>query len=77
MERGEFVDRHGDDVYELEAIPPADLQSILKQAIDSVIDVDAFNAEINREKQESDYLNDVRKAVKKLLSDLPELKGPA
>ena len=46
-----FVERHGSDqVYELEAIPPAALQQILRDAIDSVIDVDAFNYEIEDEK---------------------------
>jgi hypothetical protein len=75
--RPKFVKNHGDDVYELEAIPPAELQSILRNAIDSVIDVDAFNAEVDREKEDQTYLNGVRKAVKKMLSGIPELKGKA
>src|SRR5947209_4478392 len=35
-----FVERHGEHVFELEAIPPATLQECLRHAIDSVIDVD-------------------------------------
>jgi hypothetical protein len=39
--------------------------------------VDAFNAEIEREKQDAAYLDGVRKAVKKSLSGIAELKGQA
>jgi ParB-like chromosome segregation protein Spo0J len=73
--RKKFVDRHGDDVYELEAIPPADLQTILEEAIDSVIDIDAFNAEVDREKEDAVYLESVLRTVKKTLEGIRELNG--
>jgi hypothetical protein len=44
-----FVERHGDDVFELEAVPPERLQEVLREAIDSVLDIEAFNAEVRRE----------------------------
>jgi hypothetical protein len=70
-----FVEAHGDDVYELEAIPPASLQNILEEAIDRVIDVDAFNAEVEREKRDAAYLDGVRKVVKNILEGVQELSG--
>jgi hypothetical protein len=49
-----FFDKHGGDVFELEAVPPEKLQQILKDAILSVIDIDAFNRE--QELEEADRL---------------------
>jgi hypothetical protein len=42
-----------------------------------VIDVDAFNAEIDREKEDARFLEGVRKVVKKNLEGIPELNGEA
>src|SRR5207244_8163168 len=39
-----FAQRHGDDVYELEAVPPEGLEMILRRAIDGVLDVEALTA---------------------------------
>src|SRR5262249_49904329 len=50
---GGFAERHGDDVFELEAVPPEQLQEILRRAIDSVMDLDAFNAEVAAEKRDA------------------------
>ncbi len=61
--RDKFVERFGDDVYELEAIPPTELQNILRRSIESVIDIDAFNAEVEREQQDAAYLDTVRRQV--------------
>ena len=47
-----FVTKHGHDVFELEAVPPENLQQILKAAILSVVDIDALNRE--REQEQSD-----------------------
>jgi hypothetical protein len=60
---GKFVDRHGDDVFELEAVSPQDLQGILRRAIDSVIDIKAFNAEIDREAKDARHLEAIRRTV--------------
>ena len=48
-----FSAKHGDNVFELEALDPADLQKLLVEAITSVIDVDLFNAEVDREQQDA------------------------
>jgi hypothetical protein len=59
---GDFVERHGDDVFELEAVPPDQLQDILRKAIDSVLDVKVFNAEIDAEKRDAARLDGIRRA---------------
>ena len=41
-----FVGRHGLNVYELEALTPPQLQEAMERAIDSVIDVELFSAEL-------------------------------
>jgi hypothetical protein len=44
-----FTQKHGHDVFELEAIPPARLQEMLREVILGVIDVDALNREKEQE----------------------------
>jgi hypothetical protein len=72
-----FARRYGSDVnvYELEAIPPDQLQNMLRRAIESVIDKDAFLAEVEQEKRDAAYLDGVRKIVKKTLGEIPELRS--
>lgn len=65
-----FVAKHGDDVFELEAVPPDRLQVLLRHAIDAVIDVDAFNAEVEAEKHDAARLAAVRKTVHEMLGSL-------
>lgn len=47
-----FVERHGGRAVELDAMPGDVLARELKRAIEGVLDVDAFNAEVEQEKQE-------------------------
>jgi hypothetical protein len=61
--RKKFVAKHGEHVYELEAAPPDALQQILRDAIDSVIDVAAFNREQDSEAKDALYLERVRKLL--------------
>lgn len=68
--RKRFVEAHGENVWELEAIPPAELQRIFREKIDSVIDVDAFNAELDAEKADAAYLETVRGTVHRMLRTL-------
>jgi hypothetical protein len=70
-----FVERHGENVYELEAIPPDAMQKLLRDAIDSVIDVESFNVEGDREKEDAAFLEGVRRIVKKTLESVPELQA--
>jgi hypothetical protein len=58
-----FVDRHGDDVFELEALTPAQLEDILTDAIDAVLDIDAFNTELEQEKKDAAFLAAKRTAI--------------
>jgi hypothetical protein len=64
-----FVDRYGDDVYELESAPPEWLQQQLRDAIDGIIDIDAFNQEIEAEKNDAAHLDAIRRSV------LEQLRG--
>src|SRR5262249_17413032 len=38
-----FTQQYGEDVFELESVPPQELQRLLREAIDSGLDVRAFN----------------------------------
>jgi hypothetical protein len=69
---GKFKEMHGDNVYELEAVEPTKLQAILRTAIDSVLDIKAFNREIDAEKADAQQLAAIRKTV---LADLPRHLG--
>jgi hypothetical protein len=64
-----FTARHGDDVFELDAVPPGNLQQILRVAIESRLDVDKFNAELDAEKQDAAHLDDLRKKVQQVLQE--------
>lgn len=78
-----FVKRYGsDNVYELEAVPPDKLQEILRASIDSVLDVPAFNHELDEEKKDAAFLQTIRKQAHERLKGLafgengkPEPKG--
>jgi hypothetical protein len=70
--RDKFVEQHGDDVFELEALPPEDLQAILRETIDSVLDLPTFNAEIDEEKKDVAHLDKMRRRVHHNIGDLME-----
>jgi hypothetical protein len=59
----EFVELHGKNVFELEAIPPAQLQAILRQSIDKVLDTASFNSEVEAEKRDAAQLEGIRKTL--------------
>jgi len=48
-----FVAQHGTGACELEAVPPKRLQRMLRDAIESVLDLDAFKAEQDRERSDA------------------------
>jgi hypothetical protein len=62
-----FVTRFGQNAFELEAIPPATLQTLVREAIDAVIDVPLFNAELALEKQDAAKLEGLRQGVVKFI----------
>ncbi len=59
-----FTEKYGTDVYELEAVMPDVLQGMLRDAIDSVLDIDAFNEELEVERGDAVYLQGVRQMVR-------------
>lgn len=65
-----FVEKHGHDVFELEALPPDTLQELLRDAIDSVMDVGALNHEIGEEKKDAAFLAEARQVATAALTDM-------
>ncbi len=62
-----FTSKHGANVYELEALKPEDLQLVLHEAIEKVIDMEAFNAEKAQEKQDAAQLAALRQTMRAAL----------
>jgi hypothetical protein len=60
---GKFADQHGRFAYELEAVEPEKLQEILTEAIDDVLDLDLFNQELEREKQDTFEIDRKRRQI--------------
>jgi hypothetical protein len=67
-----FVESFGDNVYELEALEPEQLQGFLRNCIDSVIDVRLFNAEIDKEREDSAHLEMVKRRVMRAIDGIVE-----
>ena len=64
-----FVKKHGDDVWEIDALPPDTLQEILTEAIESVLDMEAFNQEVESEQTDASWLSGVRRTVLQTLRE--------
>lgn len=63
MKRDRFRQKYGPDTYELEALHPDNLRRILDDAVCSVLDIDAYNYEVEREKEEAAFLDEQRQRV--------------
>ena len=63
-------------MFEVEALPPADLQRVVSEAIDSVLDIEAFNAELDAERKDAAFLQGVRGSMKDRFADLDFERGP-
>ncbi len=63
-----FVAKHGTNVWELEALPPATLQVIVRDAIVNVLDMDLFEQEQQAEADDAAKLEARRKIVCDLLN---------
>jgi hypothetical protein len=72
-----FAEQYGGHAYELEALQPEDLQQVLRDAINAVIDVDAFNHEVEQEAKDAAKLEALRTTVHEMLAnvDLSGLDG--
>jgi hypothetical protein len=55
-----FVAQHGTGACELEAVPPKLLQTMLREAIESVLDLDAFRQEQDREQEDAQEIATAR-----------------
>jgi hypothetical protein len=58
-----YVKRFGEEVYELEAVPPRTLQQMLRDALESVIDREAFDHEVANEQRDAKEIADRRAAL--------------
>jgi hypothetical protein len=58
-----FEERHGTDAWELEAMSPDRLADELRNVIDSVIDLEAFEHEREQEVADAQHLEGVRRAA--------------
>jgi len=64
-----FVKKFGEYAVELDALPPNILEQKIKTAIESEIDIDLFNSQIDIEKQEVESLTSIKSKVVELLKD--------
>jgi hypothetical protein len=68
---GGFVEKYGiTSAYELEAFDPADLAEVLESGIEEVLDIDAYNCEIEAEEADSAHIIAVREQVETFLKSL-------
>jgi hypothetical protein len=65
-----FKDAYGDDVWELESLDPADLQTILREHIEGVLDREAFTHETEQEAKDVAKLDALRRQTQRLLADV-------
>lgn len=65
-----FLKQYGNHGWELESLPPATLQEFLREAIRSVMDLDAYNAEVDQERKDAAWLQGVRRTITGALSEL-------
>ncbi len=65
-----FLERYGnDEVYELEAVPPAALQRLLEERIRGVLDINAYNDEVEKEKADAAQLDVLRRRALNALGE--------
>ena len=62
-----FAQSFGDQVVELDALPPDELERIVSTAIEELIDRDAWNAEAEKAKQERE---EARGRIEEMLDQL-------
>lgn len=70
-----FVNAHGERAWELESLTADQLRTIVEAAIRGVLDLDAFEAEVEREQVEQLELDEKRRRLKQsLIADVSELE---
>lgn len=68
--RREFVRRYSEYVYEVEALPNGELENLLDNAVRSVLDLDAFNHEVEQEHIDARQIEATRAAARSTFKDL-------
>lgn len=64
-----FVEAHGDRSWELESLTTDQLREIVEATIRGVLDVEAFEAEVERECEEQQELDVKRRQIRQALID--------
>lgn len=67
--RDAFVAENGEDVWELEALPPATLQKVVRECILGVLHVELLNKEQRAEARDAQRLHGLREVVQGALAD--------
>jgi hypothetical protein len=67
-----FEAKYGEHVHEVEALPVAEQSRLLEEAIQSVLDIDAYNAEVRAEEEDAKKLAALRERAGELLADIEE-----
>jgi hypothetical protein len=71
-----FAAKYGDRAHELEALPVGDRAELLREAIASVLDVDAYNREVEAEKEDAAQIEAIRRKAVAAMVDVAGLAGP-
>jgi len=72
-----FFDRYkSDQVWELEAIPPGMMVESLTQSIENTIDLDLFNAELGKEREDAAELQSMKNWFADAFPGMPENENP-
>jgi hypothetical protein len=66
-QHAKFVAKFGTHTWEVEALPPEQLQELLEDAIQSVLDLDAFERECEAERLDAQRLEGVRRTIHDVL----------
>jgi hypothetical protein len=66
--RNAFVAQHGENVFELEAVEPRRLQQLVRNGIESVLDIELFNHEQKNERRDARELAAARRQVQTALA---------
>jgi len=64
------VERYGELAVELDALRPDVLEGKIRNAIESELDMDIFNAQVRKKEVEIDMLNRLKKQIETLVSDV-------
>jgi hypothetical protein len=67
-----FKAEYGPNVYEVEALPIAEQAKLLREGIESVLDIDAYNAEVEAQKEDAARLEAFREKAADALADIME-----